>query len=86
MRVTRDREYITAQEIINEQGNTPTERKTFPETNKCSGGLALATCPSLLWVIRVVSTVRRSLPVYPDNRTYSEPIGMSQRCYERKTQ
>src|SRR5207253_1756783 len=25
-------------------------------------------------------TVRRSLPVYPEKQTFSEPIGMSQRC------
>ena len=35
----------------------------------------------LLWVNRVVLTARRSLPVYPDERTYSEPVRMSQRCH-----
>jgi len=30
--------------------------------------------------IRVVLTVCRSLPVFPDKQTISEPIGMSQRC------
>jgi hypothetical protein len=38
----------------------------------------------LLWVIRVVLTARPSLPVYPDERTSSEPVGMSERCHERK--
>src|SRR5437868_12661125 len=32
----------------------------------------------LLWVIRVISTVVHSLPVYPNNRTSSEPDRMSQ--------
>src|SRR5260370_36739765 len=31
-------------------------------------------------VIRAILTVRRSLPVYPDKQTFSEPVGMSQRC------
>src|SRR5712671_4755946 len=30
-----------------------------------------------------VLTVSRSLPVYPDQRTFSEPVGMSQRCQHR---
>src|ERR1700738_4941248 len=34
--------------------------------------------------IRVVLTARPSLPVYPDERTYSEPVGMSQRYQARK--
>ncbi len=34
----------------------------------------------LRWVIRVVSTIRRSLPVYPDERTFSVRAGMSQTC------
>ena len=37
-------------------------------------------CPSR--VNRVVLTVRCSLPVYPDERTSSEPVGMSQRCHK----
>jgi hypothetical protein len=28
-----------------------------------------------------VLTVSRLLPVYPDQRTFSEPVGMSQRCH-----
>src|SRR5216684_8675867 len=40
-------------------------------------------CPSR--VNRVVLTVRCSLPVYPDERTSSEPVGMSQRCHKRKS-
>jgi hypothetical protein len=31
-------------------------------------------------VIRVVLTIRRSLPVYPDERTFSVRAGMSQTC------
>src|SRR5882762_1795581 len=38
----------------------------------------LCSCPKR--VIRVVLTVRRLLPVYPDNRTYSVSFGMSQTC------
>ncbi len=34
------------------------------------------------WVDRVVLTAHKSLPVYPDKRTISEPVGMSQRCHE----
>src|ERR1700682_5532786 len=34
----------------------------------------------LRWVKRVVLTVGCSLPVYPDERTYSESVGTSQRC------
>jgi hypothetical protein len=40
----------------------------------------LVRCPS--WVNRVVLTVRRSLPVYPDTQTFSESVGMSQTCPE----
>jgi hypothetical protein len=36
--------------------------------------------PCLSWVNRVVLTAHPSLPVYPDERTSSEPVGMSQRC------
>ena len=35
-----------------------------------------------LRVIRVVLTERRALPVYPDKRTSSESVGMSQRCHK----
>src|SRR5713226_1971714 len=37
-----------------------------------------------VWVILVVLTVRRPLPVYPDKQTNSESVGMSQRCQIRK--
>ena len=37
-----------------------------------------ATAPHLDSTNRVVPTVRRSLPVYPDKQTFSEPVGMSQ--------
>ena len=30
-------------------------------------------------VNRVIPTARRLLPVYPDKRTFSEPVGMSQK-------
>jgi hypothetical protein len=33
-----------------------------------------------LWVNRVILTMRRPLPVYPDKQTFSASIGMSQRC------
>src|SRR5882672_6400749 len=36
-----------------------------------------------VWVKRVVLTVGCSLPVYPDERTYSESVGTSQRCHFR---
>jgi hypothetical protein len=39
-------------------------------------------CPS--WVKLVVLTVRRSLPVYPDNRTSSVSGATSQTCRNRK--
>jgi hypothetical protein len=32
------------------------------------------------WVIHVILTVRRSLPVYPDKRTISELVGTSHLC------
>jgi hypothetical protein len=37
----------------------------------------------LSWVNRVVLTMRRPLPVFPDQRTFSESVGMSQRCHEQ---
>jgi hypothetical protein len=36
-------------------------------------------------VIRVILTVRRSLPVYPEERTSSVSVGMSQRCQSTKS-
>jgi hypothetical protein len=35
-------------------------------------------------VNRVTLTLRRSLPLYPDKQTFSESVGMSQRCQRRK--
>jgi hypothetical protein len=35
------------------------------------------------WVNRVILTVGWPLPVYPDQRTFSKPVGMSQRCHFR---
>ncbi len=37
-----------------------------------------------LWVISAVLTVGRSLPVYPDEETSCDPVGMSQTCQEEK--
>src|SRR5260370_18563463 len=34
-------------------------------------------------VIRVILSVRQPLPVYPDERTFSVSVGMSQRCHQR---
>jgi hypothetical protein len=39
---------------------------------------------SPLRVKRVISTVRRPLPIYPDKQTFSVSVGMSQRCQLRK--
>src|SRR3979409_1737334 len=36
-----------------------------------------------VWVKSAVLAVRRSLPVCPDEQTFSESIGMSQTCHER---
>jgi hypothetical protein len=33
-----------------------------------------------MWVNRAVLTVGRSVPVYPDKQTSSDPVGMSQTC------
>ena len=35
-----------------------------------------------MWVKSAVLTVDRSLPVYPDQRTFQERSGMSQRCHQ----
>ena len=34
-------------------------------------------------VNRVVLTVHRSLPVLPENQTFSMSVGMSQKCHKR---
>jgi hypothetical protein len=34
------------------------------------------------WVIRVILTTGRSLPVFPNKRTFSVSAGMSQTCHE----
>ena len=34
----------------------------------------------LFWIKSAVLTLCRSLPVYPDQRTSSAPVGTSQRC------
>ena len=41
------------------------------------------TAGPYIGVNRVVPTVRRSLPVYPDKQTFSVPVGMSQKCQNR---
>jgi hypothetical protein len=33
-----------------------------------------------VWVKRVILSMRRSLPVLPEKQTFSELVGMSQRC------
>jgi hypothetical protein len=33
---------------------------------------------------RVTLTAHRSLPVFPEQQTSAAPVGMSQRCHERK--
>src|SRR5882672_11582797 len=43
------------------------------------------TAPHLDSTQSDVLTVSRLLPVYPDQRTFSEPVGMSQRCQFRKS-
>jgi len=42
------------------------------------------TAGPYIWVNRVTLTLRRSLPLYPDKQTFSESVGMSQRCQRRK--
>src|SRR5437899_11485199 len=34
----------------------------------------------LVWVKSAILTASRSIPVYPDKQTFSEPVGMSQKC------
>jgi hypothetical protein len=36
-----------------------------------------------LWVKSAILTVGQPLPVYADQRTFSESVGMSQTCHER---
>src|SRR5712664_4108920 len=43
-----------------------------------------ATAPHLDSTNRVVPTVGWSLPVFPDERTFSDTVGMPQRCQTRK--
>jgi hypothetical protein len=38
-------------------------------------------CPKRVNLVAL--TLRRSLPVYPDKQTFSEPVGKSQRCQQR---
>ncbi len=38
-------------------------------------------CPR--WIKRVILTVGCSLPVFRDKQTFSESVGMSQRCQQR---
>src|SRR5712691_2059576 len=42
-----------------------------------------ATAPHLDSTNRAILTVRRSLPVYPQKQTISEPVGTSHSCQER---
>ncbi len=41
-------------------------------------------CSFPLRLIHAGLTVRQSLPVYPNQQTFSESVGMSQRCQKRK--
>src|SRR5713226_6180113 len=43
------------------------------------------TAPHLDSTNRVVLKVRHPLPVFPDKQTFSESVGMSQRCQHRKS-
>src|SRR5258708_28767314 len=43
-------------------------------------GLDQSRC--LMWVKSAVLTAGLSLPVYPEQRTFSESVGMSQRCQQ----
>jgi hypothetical protein len=36
------------------------------------------------WVISAVLTVGRPLPVYPEEQTFLDSVGMSQKCQQRK--
>ena len=38
-----------------------------------------------MWVKSVALMVRRTLPVYPNQLTFSDAVGMSQRCQQRKS-
>jgi hypothetical protein len=49
-----------------------------PTITELWADVRLGPCPSR--VIRVVLTARRSLPVYPNKRTFLGSVGMSQRC------
>ena len=53
----------------------------FPRTEISSGIQPLEPWP--MWVDSAVLTFGRSLPVYPDERTFSESVGMSQKVESR---
>src|SRR5271166_4218517 len=53
-------------------------RKTNP-LHLFTSGLQRTAGP-YSWVISVVLTVHRPLPVFPDKQTSSEPVAMSQMC------
>jgi len=42
-------------------------------------------CRSPVRVNLVVLTLRRSFPVFPEKRTISQPVGMSQKCQYQKS-
>lgn len=52
----------------------------FDTTDRSSKGATSASGQT-----RVILTVCRSLPVFPNKRTISEPVGMSQKCQERSS-
>jgi hypothetical protein len=53
-----------------------------PSVSDSSAHVQAVACP--VRVKRVVLTAHPSLPVYPDNRTISEPVGTSQKCQYQK--
>src|SRR5207253_10283707 len=55
-------------------------RKTDPPFCLVLSQTSAGTC----WVKSAGSAAGRTLPVFPTNRTYSVPVGMSQTCQERK--
>ncbi len=66
------------------RAKTSTLRPTGEVRNSKQTASEAGQAPCLSWVIRVVLIVRRSLPATA-KRTYSEGVGMSQRCQFRKS-
>jgi hypothetical protein len=47
------------------------------------GPLEIEICQCLMWVNRVGLTLYQPLPVHPEQRTFSAPVGMSGWCHSR---